>query len=109
MARPHFALGARQGVFLASARMQKHRKVAAHAPIAGAQQRRRRRPHDHPVALVHLPAQELIAHRAADEVGAHRYRSAAGTENSRSSSKRKAVSVRPHTHPVSNPQARARG
>ncbi|MNZ96059.1 hypothetical protein D3C78_1152370 [compost metagenome] len=60
------ALGAGQRIFLVAGRVQKHRKVAAHGLIALGHHLLGRRAHHHPVAVIHRPAQQLVAHRAAD-------------------------------------------
>ena len=66
-----FALGAGQGVFLACVGMQEHRKVLAHGQVARLDQILRRGAHHHPVAVLHGPAQEGIAHRTADFIHPH--------------------------------------
>ena len=64
-----FALGARQGVFLARLRMKENGKVLAHGHKAARGHVFRRGAHHHPVAVVHGQAQQTVAHGATDHVG----------------------------------------
>ena len=66
IARRSLALGARQRVFLAGLRMQKHREVLAHGQITLRHQLFGARAHHHPVAVPHRQPQQSIAHRTAD-------------------------------------------
>ena len=74
VAAPVLALGARERVFLVRVRMQEHREIATHRPVAGRDHDFGRRADDDPVAIGAAAAEQLVAHRAADAVDAHRLR-----------------------------------
>ncbi len=66
-----FALGARQGVFLAGLRVQENREVRTdRAEAAGLHFFRRGTDHQ-PVDLGHRALQQTVAHRAADFIDLH--------------------------------------
>ena len=66
-----FALGARQRVFFVALRMQKHRKIFAHRPIARREHGIGIGAHHHPIAIGHRPPQQGIAYSAANKINLH--------------------------------------
>ncbi len=65
------ALGARERVLLARLRMQEHREIAAHRPVARRQHRLRRRADDDPVAVDDGTPDQFVADGSADAVDLH--------------------------------------
>ena len=66
------ALGPRQRVLFARARVQEHREVATHGQETLGHHLLGRGPHHDPVAILHRQAEQAVAHRAADHVNLHR-------------------------------------
>src|SRR5690606_2994736 len=71
VAEAALALGACQGVFLATLRMQEYREVTAHLAVTGSQHRVARAAHYHPVAVLDRQAEQGITHRTAYFVDIH--------------------------------------
>ncbi len=67
----HFALGTRQGIFLAGLGVQKYREILAYlAEAPGAHVLRGRAGH-YPVAIVYRQSQQFVAQGAADQIDFH--------------------------------------
>ena len=71
IAGPDLALGPRERTLVAGFRMQEHRKVLAHLPVAQAQQLLGPRTHHDPIALADGDVQQRIPDGAADFVDFH--------------------------------------
>ena len=74
IAAPDFALGARERVFVARARIDKHRKIRPDRAQPARRHLLRSRPHRDIIALARFAPQQAVAHRAADEIDFHRRR-----------------------------------
>ena len=68
-----FALGARQGIFLARLRMQKHREIFAHSLIAQCRHVSRRCAYHHPIFVFDRLTQKGIANGPAHTENLHRH------------------------------------
>ena len=66
-----FAFGARQCVFLAAARVQEHREIAADLLVAGIEHLSRAGADHHVIVVARGLAEQCIAHRAAHQVDLH--------------------------------------
>ena len=66
--RRGLALGARQRVFFLGFRVQEHRKVLAHRPVAGGDHLLRTGAHHHPVLLLGLQAEQGVADRTTYQI-----------------------------------------